>query len=163
MEKQEISSIEFHPDGLMLIVGLKDGTIKILDIRSNQVIYELADYKGELSNISSSRKGLHFAASWKNQNVCRIFNLKKLGKEDYQIEHSLPVNNVCFDNYGSYLLTSAGNTVNVYSGKHWNDAALKYNQPVYESGVVNVAKFSKSGRMIVAGGSDDKFMKVFGL
>ena len=48
-EEQEINAIEFHPDGLMLLTGLKDGTIKIYDVRTNQEIFKITDYKGDLS------------------------------------------------------------------------------------------------------------------
>jgi WD40 repeat protein len=42
----------------MLLTGLKDGTIKIYDVRSNQEIFKITDYKGDLSQISFSNKGL---------------------------------------------------------------------------------------------------------
>lgn len=33
-EEEEVTNIEFHPDGLMMAVGLKNGIIKIYDIRN---------------------------------------------------------------------------------------------------------------------------------
>lgn len=163
-EEQEINSIEFHPDGLMLVTGLKDGTIKIYDIRTHQEIFKLTDYKGEIGNIAFSNKGLHFAASWKSHDVCRIFNLRKLGKEVNEIKHAAPVNCVNFDNYGQYLLTGAGASLNIFAAsKHWTEEPLYTNEVAHETGIVNVAKFSSSGKMIVTGGSEDRFMKVFGL
>jgi WD40 repeat protein len=40
-EDAPISSIEFHPDGLVLAVGLKTGAIKVYDIRDQKVAMEL--------------------------------------------------------------------------------------------------------------------------
>lgn len=148
----------------MLITGLKDGTIKIYDIRSHQEIFKISDYKGELGNVSFSNKGLNFAASWKSQDVCRIFNLKKLGKEVHEIKHTGGnVNCVNFDFFGNYLLTGAGSSLNIYASKHWNEPAVYTNEKAHETGVVSVAKFSPSGKFIVSGGSEDRFMKVYGL
>lgn len=45
-ENDEIHSIEFHPDGLMLAAGLKNGIIKIYDIRSQQEIMNIGDFAG---------------------------------------------------------------------------------------------------------------------
>jgi WD40 repeat protein len=163
-EDQEINAIEFHPDGLMVIAGLKDGTIKIYDIRSHQEIFKMTDFKGDLGNISFSNKGLNFAAAWKSSDVCRVFNLKKLGKEVTEIKNTAPVSFVSYDNYGSYLLTGAGQSLNVYATKHLGTQATIFSQDkVVDTGVVSVAKFSASGKMIVTGGSEDRFMKVFGL
>jgi WD40 repeat protein len=42
----------------MLLTGLKDGTIKIYDVRTNTEIFKITDFKGELSQIAFSNKGL---------------------------------------------------------------------------------------------------------
>lgn len=160
-EEQEINQIEFHPDGLMLVTGLKNGTIKIYDIRSNQEIFKMTDYQGELSSISFSNKGLNFAAAWKSSDVCRVFNLRKLGKEVNEVKLSAGVNSVSFDHYGGLLLAGAGSALTIHAAKKWDDAPLFFDEKAHNQGVVNVAKFSTSGRHIVSGGAEDRFMKVF--
>lgn len=148
----------------MLLTGLKDGTIKIYDIRSHQEIFKIADYKGDLSSLAFSNKGLNFAAAWKTSDVCRVFNLRKLGKEVYEIQHSAgPINSVAFDHYGGYLLTGAGNTMNIFASKKWDEPPVYANGHPQDNGVVNVAKFAKSGRMVVSGGNEDRFMKIFAI
>jgi WD40 repeat protein len=49
----------------MLVTGLKDGTIKIYDIRSHMEIFKITDFKGEIASLSFSNRGLNFAAAWK--------------------------------------------------------------------------------------------------
>jgi hypothetical protein len=70
-----------------------------------------------LSNISFSNKGLNFAVSWKTSDVCRVFNLKKNGKESFEVKHPAAVNYVNFDHFGGYLLTGAGSHLNIFTGK----------------------------------------------
>ena len=160
-EEQEVTAVEFHPDGLMMIAGLKDGTMKIYDMRSQLVIAIIADFKGEqeIGNISFSNRGLNFGASWKGSEVCRVFNLKKLGKEVYTLPHSAPVNQLQFDYYGNTIVTCAGSSLNVYAVKQWDAPVVSI--PAHED-VVNVARFSCSGQFLVSG-SEDRFLKVFGL
>ena len=55
------------------------------------------------------------------------------------------------------MLTGAGNNINIYGGKTLTDHVHSINA---HEGVVNVAKFSASGEMIVSGG-EDRFLKVF--
>ncbi len=92
-----------------------------------------------------------------------MFNLRKLGKEVYEIKHTAPLNSVAFDHYGGYLLTGAGNQLNIFASKKWDEPAVYSNQQAQDTGVVSVAKFAQSGRMIVTGGSEDRFMKVFNI
>jgi WD40 repeat protein len=150
----------------MLIAGLKDGTIKIYDVRSHQEIFKISDYKGgELGNISFSNKGLNFAAAWKSSDTCRVFNLKRLGKEVFELKHSAGnVNFVNFDFFGGSLLTAAGSSLNIYQAtKKWDEPAVYTNERAHDTGIVNLAKFSPSGRFIVSAGNEDRFMNVFGL
>lgn len=147
----------------MLLTGLKDGTIKIYDVRTNQEIFKITDYKGDLSQISFSNKGLQFAVSWKSSDVCRVFNMKKLGKEVSEIKLPGNVHSVHFDHYGSYLLTGAGSNLSVFNSRKLGDSPLYSNDQTHDTGVVNVARFAPNGKMIVSGGTEDRFMKVFGI
>lgn len=121
----------------------------------------MTDYEGELSSISFSNKGLNFAAAWKSSEICRVFNLRKLGKEVNEVKLSAGINSVSFDNYGGLLLAGAGSALSIHAAKKWDEAPLFFNETAFNKGVVSVAKFSNSGRFIVSGGTEDRFMKVF--
>ena len=115
-----------------------------------------------MGSISFSNKGLLFAVCCKNTEICKVYNLRKLGKEVIDIKHKqgLNVNSVNFDYYGGNLLTSAGHSLNIYAAKLWNDPLFV--EPEAHESIVNVAKFSPSGAFI-ASGSEDRFMKIYGL
>lgn len=147
----------------MLLTGLKDGTIKIYDVRTNQEIFKITDYKGDLSQISFSNKGLQFAVSWKSSDVCRVFNMKKLGKEVSEMKLPGNVHSVHFDHYGSYLLTGSGSSLSVFNSRKLGDSPIYYNDMAHDIGFVNIARFAPNGKMIVSGGTEDRFMKVFGI
>lgn len=147
----------------MLLTGLKDGTIKIYDVRTNQEIFKITDYKGDLSQISFSNKGLQFAVSWKSSDVCRVFNMKKLGKEVSEIKLPGNVHSANFDQYGSYLLTGAGSNLSVFNARKLGDSPIYSNDQAHDTGVVSVARFAPNGKIIVSGGTEDRFMKVFGI
>ena len=112
----------------------------------------MTDYKGELSQISFSNKGLQFAVALKSSDICRVFNMKKLGREVNEIKTSGNVHSVHFDPFGSFLLTGSGSSLSIYNSKKLSDSPLYLNEKAHDTGVVNVARFSPSGRMIISGG-----------
>ena len=115
----------------MLVTGLKDGTIKIYDVRTHQEIFKMTDYPGELSSISFSNKGLNFAAALKSSDICRVFNLRKLGKEVNEVKLSGGVNSINFDHYGGYLLAGAGSALTIHAAKKWDEPPLYYNEKAH--------------------------------
>jgi len=148
----------------MLLTGLKDGTIKLYDVRSQQEIAKLDGFKGELSQITFSNKGLNFAVAWSTSDIARVFNLRKLGKEVYELKHESNVQSVCFDKYGQTLVTGAGQGLSVYqASKQWTEGPIYTNAKAHENGIVSTARFSGSGRLLVSAGAEDRFLKVFEL
>ena len=89
--------------------------------------------------------------------------MKKLGKEVSEIKLPGNVHSVHFDHYGSYLLTGAGSNLSVFNSRKLGDSPLYSIDQAHDNGVVNVARFSPNGKMIVSGGTEDRFMKVFGI
>jgi pre-mRNA-processing factor 19 len=66
-----ITAIEFHPDGLVLGVGLENGTVVIYDIRTQDKAITLdGPVKGTtstaVSQIRFSNKGFHLAVAWED-------------------------------------------------------------------------------------------------
>jgi len=79
-EEEEITSIEFHPDGLMLAIGFKNGLIKLYDIRTNNELMKIDDKVGygEVTSLAFSNKGLLIAASWSLMKDCLVYSLRKM-------------------------------------------------------------------------------------
>eukprot|EP00347_Sterkiella_histriomuscorum_P009835 403339693 len=162
-EDEEVTSIEFHPDGLLMACGLKNGIIKIYDFRQLKQIMELKDFAGygEVNSLSFSNKGTSFAASWSNMKDSKVINLRKIQEVQSPVNHfaDTTTHSVHFDTYGNYLLSGSGNGINIYGGKTMSEPI---HSMIAHEGVVNVAKFSANGQMIVTGG-EDRFLKVFTL
>lgn len=118
-EEAPISQIEFHPDGLVLAVGLKTGVIKVYDIRDQKVAMELQGPQSEVKKIAFSNKGTYLAAAWKDQDICRIYSLHKQCQFTDIAHGGIAVNDISFDHYGGYLLTSAANQVSFYQYRTW--------------------------------------------
>ena len=122
--------MEFHPDGLLLGTGLKNGVIKIFDMRSLKPIFEIDKFKGlgEVCSLAFSNKGLNFAAAWKNNSICRVFNLRKMQKESLDVAdpEGLKTSFVSFDYYGNYLATGSGSAVSIYTGKEMNEPVKRF-------------------------------------
>lgn len=108
-----------------MATGVKNGVVRVWDIREQKTIKELTQGQGnnEVCDISFSNKGLLFAVAWKNSPITRIFDLRKLDKDIIELTNDNPasiVNSVNFDSFGTYLATGSGKDVKMYAGKQWN-------------------------------------------
>ena len=121
-EDSPVTVIEFHPDGLVLAVGLANGAVNIYDIRTpEELAIQLAGPLNNLNgkttpvrNIQFSNKGFHVAAIWEDQDVCRVYSLHK-SCEFADIKHdNRSVLSIAFDFYGQYLATSDGQRIRIY-------------------------------------------------
>ena len=58
--------------------GSKSGLVTIWDIREQKPFKSIDKFKGqELCSISFSNKGVLFGCSWRNSEICRVFDLRK--------------------------------------------------------------------------------------
>ena len=105
-----MTAIEFHPDGLVLCVGLSSGKVVLFDLRTQEAATELAGLVSEsVKKITFSNKGIHLAVIWENCSKCRVYSLHK-NCESTDIEHSgASVKTFAFDHYGQFLVTAAAN------------------------------------------------------
>jgi WD40 repeat protein len=150
----------------MILAGLKDGTMRIYDIRTHALIHSDENFKGgEISSLAFNNKGLHFAMAQSASDIVRIFNLRKLQAGPIEVKHTEAVSSVAFDHFGQFMVTGSGQSINVYGqGKNWIEPPVIYQNPrAHDNGAVKVAKFSQSGRFLVSGGIEDRFLKVFSL
>ena len=100
-----ITAIEFHPDGLVLGVGLANGTVVIYDIRTQEKAITLeGPVKGStttaISQIQFSNKGFHLAVAWEEQDICRVYSMHKQNQFVDVKMQDVAVQSICFDHYG---------------------------------------------------------------
>ena len=73
-----VTSIQFHPDSLVLGVGLANGKVLLYDIRTQEKAIE---FDGPLATpvrqLLFSNKGYHLAVSWDGSDICRVYQMHK--------------------------------------------------------------------------------------
>jgi len=158
-EEDEVTAIEFHPDGLIMALGLKNGLLKLYDIRTQKPFKtnDLHKDQGEVSHIAFSNKGLLMAATWKT--AAKLLHLKRFDEQGEDVVAGAQTKCVSFDYFGGYLLAGQGNGLGIFSAKQ---PSVPVQHLEAHEIVVNVAKFSSSGSLIVSGG-EDRFLKLFTL
>lgn len=146
-EEAPITQIEFHPDGLVMALGLKTGAIKVYDIRDQKVAMELqGPSSAEVKKLIFSNKGTYLTAAWKDLDVCRVYSLHK-SFQFTDIGHSgIAVNDIAFDTFGGYLLTAAANQVSFFQYRTWPKAQGVI-RPFEPNHAVN-ARFSSSAKQV---------------
>ena len=161
-EDAAVTQIEFHPDGLVLAVGLKTGAIKVYDIRDQKVAMEFQGPQAtDVKKLIFSNKGTYLAASWKDQDVCRVYSLHKQC-QFIDIAHAgISVSDIAFDYYGGYLATAAANQVSFFQYRTWPKPQGVI-RPFEPNHAVS-ARFSASGKHVYASSDLYGTLKVFKL
>ena len=119
---KSIEKIRFHPDGLIFGTSEADGVVRIWDISSQQNVAAFECHKSEVSGISFSENGYYLATCSKNENIVKLWDLRK-PKNFKTLEFSEKdvINNVEFDFSGNYL-GIVGNKASICTIKDWSIA-----------------------------------------
>jgi len=150
-----ISSIQFHPDGLILGTGLVTSVVQIWDVKSQKNVASFEGHKDKVLDISFSENG-YYLATVGQENTVKLWDLRRL-KNFYSIDLDQTLSAVSFDYSGTYLAVTAGNTVRVYMGKTLNHIAT-YSD--HKGDVTDVA-FGNNAQWL-ASTSMDRTLKVWG-
>ncbi|KAJ3277168.1 hypothetical protein HDV01_000220 [Terramyces sp. JEL0728] len=117
------STIQIHPDGLLLGTGSADSVVRLWDIKSKSVAASFTGHSGAISSISFSENGYHVATGSTKDSFVKFWDLRKL--TDF---HTLQLPNtdsfagvpsVKFDHSGKYVGIAHGNNLSVYVVKKW--------------------------------------------
>lgn len=101
---KSIEKVRFHPDGLIFGTGEADGTVRIWDVSSQQNVAGFECHKSEVTGISFSENGYYLATCSKNENIVKIWDLRKPKNiKTLEFAEKDVINNVEFDFSGSYL------------------------------------------------------------
>jgi pre-mRNA-processing factor 19 len=103
------SSIDFHPDGLLLGTGTVDSTLKIWDVKSGTIATTFSDFSGKVASLSFSENGYYLATA-SECNLVKIWDLRKLANI-HTIEVPDMVSKVRFDASAQFLGVSHGQSV----------------------------------------------------
>ena len=90
------------------------------DIRDQKVAMELSGRDAEVNSLEFSNKGLYLAASWRDQDIARVFSLhKQCAHTDISVGENNKVNSLSFDKFGGYLAISGSKNLTLCQYKNW--------------------------------------------
>ena len=140
-----ISSIEIHPDGLIVAMGLVNGKVVIYDLRTQELAIELeAPAARPVSRIEFSNKGMYLAVSWQNADFMRVYSLHK---QCAYVDITAPgcsFDTFAFDRFGQFLLVSAGNNIRAFYYRDFTAAIANF------VGRADMLCFNDEGSTIIA-------------
>lgn len=123
--------IQFHPDGLILAIGLPNARIQLWDLKSQTCAASLEGPLGPLEALVFSENGYYMASSSSEDSCIRLWDLRKLSQlctiplndqEEREEEEGLFGTALTFDDSGQFLAvgTSKG-AVSIYKVKVWDE------------------------------------------
>lgn len=93
-----ITASSLHHDGLILATGHINGAVKLWDLRTQKLAFELkSDLVEEVTSLNFSLKGALLAATSKDNVATRLLNIKKQNEQSLILEHGGKTNFTTFD------------------------------------------------------------------
>lgn len=158
-----ISSVLFSPNGEKVISSSHDGTIKIWDTNTLDLIscitnksIESGDIVG-VNSASINQNGTKIAIASDVDNLVKVYNIETLELCEYTNKHDNEITSVCFANEGDLIITSSIDyTIRIGGTKHTNS---KNSIKGHNSSVTSVS-YSLDGNKIISA-SEDGCVKVW--
>jgi WD40 repeat protein len=146
-----VNSIDMNQDMSKIVSGSRDGTIKIWDVESGQMLQSINAHPYGVSDVEFNKSGNNIVSCGRDSSI----NL--WDADSYQliknIKTNFRVNSVSFHHSGNYLAVCGNDTsVFIYSV---SDLSIIKTLNGHTSSILDV-KFSKSNNTIISGGADDK-------
>ncbi|CAG8628399.1 1194_t:CDS:2 [Funneliformis caledonium] len=143
------STVEIHPDGLILGTGTNDSIVRIWDIKVQKNVTSFTGHTGRITSISFSENGYYLATA-SEDNAVKLWDLRKLlNFHTIQLDEGAKINKVCWDYSGQYLAVG-GTDVRIYQAKSWNQLA-NFTDNTAE---VTDMKFGELAKILYVGGLD---------
>lgn len=148
--EEQWTSLDIHPDGILLALGTGSGLVQIVDIRTGQVSATLQDEssKHSITSLSFSENGYYLASG--NASAVDIWDLRKLikaGSIPVEGDGKIPIT-VQFDPSAQFLAV-VGADVKIYANKTWQ---MLWSDDSSNTAEVSDVKWDwSSGHLITAG------------
>jgi len=148
-----LSSIAFHPDGLILGTGTADSMVRIWDVKLQDNVASFEGHTGKIVDITFSENGFYLATA--AEDSIKLWDLRKL-TNFFTIPIEGQVSAINFDYSGNYLAV-AGNQINIYqSGKAFSPVQVYSEHPA----LVTDVKFGRNASFF-ASSSMDRSLKIW--
>lgn len=148
--EEQWTSLDIHPDGILLALGTDSGLIRVVDIRTGQVSATLQEESSNqpITSLSFSENGYYLASG--KASLVDVWDLRKLtkaGSIPVEGDGKIPVT-VRFDPSAQFLAV-VGPDVRIYANKTWQ---LLWSDDSSNTAEVSDVKWDwSSGHLITAG------------
>lgn len=158
-----LSTVNFHPDGLILAAGGVDGQIRLFDLKSWKLATSLAgQHTGPISSFAFAENGFQ-CASAEQSGVIKLWDLRKLTNYHTIVSTGVDgdkagsaVSSIAFDDSASYLAAATGSRCVVYAAKTFDEVINLYE---HKDRVTGVAWGSQARTLVTV--SVDRNLKVW--
>ncbi|CAG8579554.1 3908_t:CDS:2 [Acaulospora morrowiae] len=155
--KDGYSTVEFHPDGLILGTGTNDSVVRIWDVKSQQNVASFPNHTGRVTSISFSENGYYLATA-SEDNLVKLWDLRKLSNfQTLTVDTDAKVNKVVWD-YSGHYLAIGGTDVRIYHSKTWNELSV-ISENMAE---ITDMKFGELAKYLLVGGLD-RSLRTYGI
>ncbi|MBW0534235.1 hypothetical protein O181_073950 [Austropuccinia psidii MF-1] len=149
-----ITSVKWHPDGVILATGLSNSALKIFDVKTANCV---ADFEGHTNNgggsvvsMSFSENGYSLATAAQASPAIKLWDLRKLSNyHTISLPEGFQPNVVKWD-MSAQFIGVVGNDLRVWKNKTWEELVH------YDSNAAELTglDFVKEGKEIIVGGMD---------
>lgn len=145
-----VNSIDLSPDGRFLISGGKDETIRVWDLKSNQLNKTIKTEGSSVKRVSFKPDGTKFLAAL----YCRFIEVdfKSFKQKSKKNPHTAFVETCCYSPTGEFIMTSSWRDKTLVV---WKTSGFKKQVETEEVTWVDNAIFNKSSNLIFSGGHDN--------
>jgi len=151
-----VRDITFSPEGNLIATGGFDGTAKVWDMETGNLIREISSHKGIVLGVAFSPNGAHLATASTDATV-KIWNARTWELLFTLAGHDGGIRDIAYSPDGSFIATASGDGTVIL----WETATGSKTQTLigHSSGVFSVT-FSPDG-ILLATGSEDNTAKIW--
>ncbi|CAH7674885.1 WD40-repeat-containing domain protein [Phakopsora pachyrhizi] len=155
-EDTSISSIKWHPDGVILAVGLSNSTLKVFDVKNASCLADFEGHResggGPINCLSFSENGYSLATISTQSTAIKLWDLRKLSNyHSIDLPDDYKPRQVKWD-YSAQFIGVIGNDLRVWQNKTWEQLIVYDDNSAELTGL----EFIKKGKEVVIGGMDRK-------
>lgn len=149
-----ISSIKWHPDGVILAAGLSNSTLKVFDVKTANCVADFEGHKdlggGAIKSMWFSENGYSLATAAHHSAAVKLWDLRKLTNyHTLTLPEGYEPNMVAWD-FSAQFIGVVGNDLRIWQNKTWEEL-LVYDGNTAELTGLN---FVRSGSEVIVGGMD---------
>jgi WD40 repeat protein/serine/threonine protein kinase len=144
----DVTSVDFSPDGLMLVSGATDSTVRLWDAATGEQSRQFVGHRGDVQTVAFSPDGTRIVSG--SSDFAAILWDVATGQELLRLtSHTAPIWSAAFSPDGTTLVTASRDATLIL----WNaaDGSLIRRYEGQDSSILSVA-FSPDGQMMLSGG-----------